>query len=210
MRRQFAIASAGRTASTTLFHSLVNSLSLRHAVCPVWDFSPAERLAEAYAGDRFDYVVVKGETWHFVEQLRHRDVTTLILLTRQDHVRQIVSHLVSLRAGKFHARAGAAPAPPLRIGRHEFLSLAHMILAMEDYFAGADFGGFDRLERWRFEDLTADVGGHLRALGVDQPRIAPQRGVAYDEATVLNMDQVLGWAAALQRDGLRMGALAPA
>ncbi len=209
MIRQFAIASAGRTASTTLFNTLAATLQVRHSVCPVWDFSPAERLADAYAGDRFDYVIVKGETWHFIDQLRHRDVTTLILLTRRDHLRQIVSHLVSLRAGRFHAGQGAAPAAPFSIDRHEFLSLAHMILAMEAYFQIADFSAFDRVERWQTEAFTADLPGHLQGIGIENPRIADQRGVTHGEQTVLNMPEVQAWAEKLAPEGLGVGALEP-
>ena len=204
MIRQFAIASAGRTASTTLFDTLIATLQVRHSVCPVWDFSPAERLTDAYAGDRYDYVIVKGETWHFIDLLQHRNVTTLILLTRRNHLRQIVSHLVSLRAGRFHAGRNAAPATAFTIGRHEFLSLAHMILAMESYFETADFSSFDRVERWRTEDFTADLPSHLEAIGVDNPRIGNQRGVSHADQTVLNMSEVQTWAEALAADGLRV------
>ena len=205
MRHQYAIASAGRTASTTLFQTIVNTLQVRHSVCPVWDFSPAQHLADAYAGDRFDYVVVKGETRHFIDHLRHSGATTLILLTRRNHLRQIVSHLVSLRAGRFHAGTGGAPAVPFRVGRHEFLFLAHMILDMEAHFRTADLGCFGRVERWEFEALTADLPGHLGALGMANPRIADQRGVPHGQGTVLNMDEVRGWAEALAPEGLRTG-----
>ncbi len=205
MRRQYAIASAGRTASTTLFDTVVRTLQVRNSVCPIWDFSPADKLADAYAGDQYDYIVVKGETWHFIDQLRHRDATTLILLTRRDHLRQIVSHLVSLRAGRFHAGESAPPAAPFRVGRHEFLSLAHMILAMEEHFRTADLSGFGAVERWEFETLTADLPSHMGLLGIQAPRITERRGVPHDEGRVLNMDEVRCWASALAAEGLRVG-----
>ncbi len=209
MRRQFAIASAGRAASTTLFNTLVATLQVRHAVFPIWDFSPAAKLAEAYAGDRFDYVIVKSETFHVIEHLRFYDRTTLILLSRRDHLRQIVSHLVSLRGGRFHVAPGAVAPPtcPFRIERHEFLALAHMVLAMEHHAATADFSAFDSVERWAFEDFVTDIAGHITALGVENPRIASQTGLHHGAGTILNMDEVRGWAASLQADGLRVPAL---
>ena len=209
MIRQFAIASAGRTASTSLFQSLVDTLSVDSAVCPVWDFSPAGLLAQAYAGDRYDYVVAKGETFHFVDHLRHPDRTTLILLTRRDHLRQITSHLVSLRAGRFHA-AGQAAISPFRVARHEFLFAAHLVLMMEQHFATADFSRFDRVERWCFEDLTADFPGHLGRLALERPRVARLGGVGYDARTIVNMDEVRSWAAALVPEGLRLRVAEPA
>lgn len=209
MKRQIAIASAGRTASTSLFNTLTASLQMRNSVCPIWDFSPAGQLAQAYAGDRFDYVLVKGETFHFIDHLRHRERTTLILLTRRDHLRQIVSHLVSLRAGRFHAGAGpagAAPAKvtPFRVERHEFMFLAHLVLMMELHFRATDFSTFDRVERWSFEDLVADFPGHLAKLGVVSPRPAQMRGVSYDAASITNMAEVLGWAVEMTQAGLRL------
>jgi hypothetical protein len=109
MKHQFAIA------STSLFQTLINTLSVKNSVCPRWDFSPANLLAQAYAGDRYDYVIVKGETFHFLHSLRFPERTTLVLLTRRDRFRQIVSHLVSLRSGRFHA-SGPVPARPRRSG----------------------------------------------------------------------------------------------
>jgi hypothetical protein len=211
MKRQFAISSAGRTASTSLYDTLVSTLQVRNSVYPIWDLSPANLLAEAYAGDRFDYVVVKSEAFHFIHHLRFRDRTTLILLTRRDHLRQIVSHIVSLRSGRFHA-TGAAPVPaePFHIQRHEFLFLAHMVLMMEADFRTADLAGFDRVERWTFEDLVADFLGHLGLLGLQHPRRMDRIGVGYDAGTVLNMPEVLDWAADLAKDGLRVGSLQPA
>jgi hypothetical protein len=205
VKRQFAIASAGRTASTSLFDTLVTTLQVRNAVFPIWDFSPAALLAQAYAGDRFDYVVVKSETFHFINHLRFRERTTLILLTRRDHLRQVVSHIVSLRCGRFHA-AGNAKAPPFRIERHEFLFLAHMVLMMEGYFRTTDFSEFDRVERWTFEDLVADFPRHLGLLGLEKPKRVDRLGVGHDAATVLNMPEVLDWAAGLAAAGLRVGA----
>ena len=214
MKRQFAIASAGRTASTSLYDTLVATLQVRNSVYPIWDLSPANLLAEVYAGDRFDYVVVKSEAFHFIHHLRFRDRTTLILLTRRDHLRQIVSHIVSLRSGRFHA-TGAVPAQaepfhiakaePFQIERHEFLFLAHMVLMMEAHFRTADFAGFDRVERWTFEDLVADFLGHLGLLGLQHPRRMDRTGVGYDAGTVLNLPEVLDWAADLAADGLRVG-----
>lgn len=209
MIRQFAIASAGRTASTSLFQSIVETLSLANAVCPIWDFSPAGLLAQAYGGDRFDYVVVKGETFHFIDHLRYPERTTLVLLTRWDHLRQITSHLVSLRAGRFHA-AGPAAVSPFRVARHEFLFAAHLVLMMEEHFATTDFSRFDRVERWRFEDLVADFPDHLSRLGLERPRIARLDGVAYDAATIVNFDEILGWAEALVPEGLRVRVAEPA
>jgi hypothetical protein len=213
LRRQIAIASAGRTASTSLYHSLISTLQVHHSVCPIWQFSPAELLAEVYAGDCFDYVIVKSETFHFIDLLRFRDHTTLILLTRRDHLRQIVSHIVSLRGGRFHgAPADAAPrtAEPFTVERHEFLSLAHMVLMMEEHFRVADFSSFDRVERWTFEDMVGDLPGHLRALGLETPRIVRKMAAGYDAQTVRNLPDVLAWAAALAGEGLRVGGLRPA
>jgi len=198
VKRQFAIASAGRTASTSLYQTLIATLQVGNSVFPIWDFSPANLLAEAYAGDRFDYVVVKSETFHFIHHLRCRDRTTLILLTRRDHLRQIVSHIVSLRSGRFHVAGGRpARAQPFRIERHEFLSLAHMVLMAEAHFRTADFSGFDRVERWTFEDLGADFPAHIERLGLERPRRMERTGVGYDAGTVLNLPEVLDWAAGL-------------
>lgn len=207
MKRQFAIISSGRAASTSLFRTLIATLQVRHAVYPIWDFSPLNLLEDAYAGDRFDYVIVKSETPHVVRHLRFRDRTTLILLSRRDQLRQIVSHLVSLHSGRFRAAAGGAlpKAAPFRIERNEFLFVAHMVLMTELYFRSADFGDFDRVERWTFEELVADFPAHLRQLGLEKPRVMEERGVGYDRATVLNMDEVLGWAEALRGEGLRLG-----
>jgi len=206
VKRQFAILSAGRTASTSLFRTLIETLQVRNAVFPIWDFSPADLLEKAYAGDRFDYVLVKSETFHVLRHLRFRDRTTAILLTRRDHLRQIVSHLVALHSGRFRVerRASPAKAEPVRIERNEFLCVAHMVLMMEQFMRTADLDGFDQVERWAYEDLVADFPFHLRKLGVDKPRIAQARGVAYDFSTVLNMDEVLGWAEALRGEGLRV------
>lgn len=209
MIRQFAIASAGRTASTSLFQSLVDTLSVESAVCPIWDFSPAGLLAQAYAGDRFDYVVAKGETFHFIDHLHHADKSTLVLLTRRDHLRQITSHLVSLRAGRFHA-AGPAAVSAFRVARHEFLFAAHLVLMMEQHFATADFSRFDRVERWCFEDLIADFPGHLSRLGLERPRIARLGGVGYDTKTIVNWDEIHVWAEALVPEGLRVRIAEPA
>ncbi len=209
MKRQFAIASAGRTASTSLFQSIVDTLSVDSSICPIWDFSPAGLLSQAYAGDRFDYVAVKGETFHFIDHLRHPDRTTLILLTRRDHLRQITSHLVSLRAGRFHA-AGPGAVTPFRVARHEFLFAAHLVLMMDHHFATADFSRFDRVERWCFEDLTADFPGHLARLGLNRPRIARRDGVRYDAGTIVNREEVQAWAEALAPEGLRIRIAEPA
>jgi len=207
MKRQFAIASAGRTASTSLFQTLVNALSTRHSVCPVWDFSPADLLAEAYAGDRYDYVVAKGETFHFLDLLRHSKHTTLILLTRHDQFRQVLSLLVSLRSGRFHSGPAASvlvKATPFRVERHEFLFAAHLVLMMEAHFASRSFAEFDQVERWTFEDLISDFPGHLQRLGLSAPRPAQFRGVGYDTTTILNIDEVRAWAGDLTAEGLRV------
>jgi hypothetical protein len=151
MKRQFAIASAGRTASTSLYQTLINTLSVKNSVCPIWDFSPANLLAQAYAGDRHDFVIVKGETFHFLHSLRFPERTTLVLLTRRDRFRQIVSHLVSLRSGRFHASGpGSAAAAPFRVERHEFLFAAHLILMMDAHLAANSFADFEQVERWTF------------------------------------------------------------
>ena len=84
--------------------------------------------------------------------------------------------------------------------------VAHLVLTMEDHFRSEFFAGFDRVERWTFEDLTADFPGHLQSLGVQAPRVARLMGVGYDTASVLNMAEVLGWAAELAGEGLRTGA----
>jgi hypothetical protein len=195
MKRQFAIASAGRTASTSLYQTLINTLSVKNSVCPIWDFSPANLLAQAYAGDRHDFVIVKGETFHFLHSLRFPERTTLVLLTRRDRFRQIVSHLVSLRSGRFHASGpGSAAAAPFRVERHEFLFAAHLILMMAAHLAANSFAEFEQVERWTFEEMTADFSGHLRRLGLVEPRIAHLRGVPYDDRTILNLDEVRAWA----------------
>ena len=54
--------------------------------------------------------------------------------------------------------------------------------------------------------MTADLAGHLRAVGIENPRLAEQRGVPYGPGTVANMDEVRGWAEELATDGLRTGA----
>ena len=204
MKRQIAIASAGRTASTSLYNALIRSYQVANTVYPVWDFSPAAILAGLYADDRHDYVIVKSETFHFIDHLRFRDRTTLVLLTRRDHLQQIISHVVSLRSGRFHAAgADSAMAKPFRIERHEFRFLAHMVLMMEHYASTAALTDFGQVERWTFEDLIADFPGHLSRLGLQKPRMATQRGVRYDASTVLNMPEVLEWAADLAGEGLR-------
>jgi hypothetical protein len=194
MKHQFAIASAGRTASTSLFETLINTLSAKNSVCPIWDFSPVNLLAQAYAGDRHDYVIVKGETFHFLHSLRFRERTTLILLTRRDRFRQIVSHLVSLRSGRFHVGPGSKAPAPFQVERHEFLFAAHLILMMDAHFAANSFAEYEQVERWIFEEMTADFSGHLRRLGLAAPRIAHYRGVPYDDQTITNPDEVRAWA----------------
>jgi hypothetical protein len=195
MKRQFAIASAGRTASTSLFQTLADTLSARHSVCPIWDFSPAALLAQAYAGDRYDFVIAKGETFHFIHNLRFPERTTLVLLTRSDRFRQIVSHLVSLRNGRFHMTGPVSVEPaPFKVERHEFLFVAHLVIMMEAHFRANSFAEFAQVERWTFEEMTADFPGFLRRLGLAEPRIRQLRGVPYDARSILNLEEVRGWA----------------
>jgi hypothetical protein len=205
MKRQVAIASAGRAASTTLYHTLLSTLAGAGKVFPIWEHASGERLAQAYEQADIDYILIKSETFHFLERLRFRDKTTLILLTRGNHLRQVVSHIVSLRSGRFHNGEKAARAEPFVMRRHEFLTLAHMVLMMERYQEETDFSAFDVVERWLFEDFVADVPGHLRKLGVENPRVSNQIGVGYDATTIVNFDEVLSWAKALETDGFRVG-----
>ncbi len=108
------------------------------------------------------------------------------------------------------ARHACKGAEPFRIQWHEFLFLAHMVLMMEAHFRDADLARFDRVERWTFEDMIADFPGHLGLLGLDNPRRTDRIGVGYDAGTVLNMPEVLDWAAGLAADGLRVGSSQPA
>jgi hypothetical protein len=38
--------------------------------------------------------------------------------------------------------------------------------------------------------MTADFPGHLRRLGLVEPRIAHLRGVPYDDRTILNLEEI--------------------
>ncbi len=42
--------------------------------------------------------------------------------------------------------------------------------------------------------MTADFSGHLRRLGLVEPRIAHLRGVPYADRNILNLDEVREWA----------------
>ncbi len=202
--RQIAIASAGRTGSTSLFNSLVATLGTRGRIYPIWTYSPGPMLAEAYAAEDDGHIIVKSETFHFLSMLKRREHTTLVLLSRRDQVRQVVSHIVSLRSGRFFDDSGeSGPVEPFAIDRHEFLSIAYMVLMMETHFRTIDRYGFDRVEHWMFEDMVADMPGHLLRLGIEQPTISNRMGVSYDSNTVLNLDEVHFWASSMVREGLR-------
>lgn len=204
LRRQIAIASAGRAASTSLYMTLVETLRHAGEVRAIWEHASGEQMARAYAEDGADFLVIKAETFHFVERLEHRDRTTLILLRRRDHLRQVVSHLVSLRTGRFHGRAqDGVRAPRFAIAREEFLALAYMVLMMERFQAQAKLDGFDDIRRWDYEDLVADFAGHLRQIGIDDYVDRQLLGVRYDASTVTNMDEVAEWARALESEGFR-------
>ncbi len=195
MRRQIAIANPGRTASTTLYNALVMALKDSNRVYHIWDFSPVRLLDDAYRREDIDIVVVKGETYHFIEHLRHRDVTDLILLTRRDKLAQVVSHLVSLRGGRFHAK-DSAPLQPFRVNRDECLFVAHFIRMSEAYFDASDFKDFGRVERWQYEDLVADFPAHLARLGITAPGpVQAIRGIPYELDTVQNLAELKQWCA---------------
>lgn len=207
LRRQVAIASAGRAASTSVYHSIVGTLRSVGSVEAIWEHASGERLAETYRKDAVDFIVTKAETFHFVDRLEHGDRTTLILLKRRNHLRQLVSHLVSLRTGRFHSARGGEAARPFRIERHEFLALAHMILMMEQFQDSRDFSRFDQVERWWFEELTTDFAGHMARIGLAQYVDQQLLGVRYDRAVVENLDEVVAWANGLAGDGFRTGEL---
>jgi hypothetical protein len=193
MLRQIAIASPGRAASTTLFRAVILALRHTHRVYHIWDFSPVRYLDDAYARPAIDAIVVKGETYHFIDHLQHRDRTDLILLTRGDKLAQMISHLVSLRSGRFHAEAHRA-ITPFRVGRDECLFLAHFILMTERYFSESAFDGFREVYRWLHEDLVKDFPGHLARLGLTMPQaLTPARGVSYHRDTIENLDELRKW-----------------
>jgi hypothetical protein len=193
MRRQIAIASPGRTASTTLYNAVVIALRDKNLVYHIWDFSPVRLLEDAYRRKDIDAVVVKGETYHFIEHLKHRDVTDLILLTRRNKLAQVVSHLVSLRGGRFHAK-DSAPMPRFRVSRDECLFVAHFIRMSEAYFRTTDFRDFRRVERWLHEDLVADLPGHLARLDLATPGpVEAMRGIPYELDTVENLEELKQW-----------------
>jgi len=195
MLRQIAIASPGRTASTTLFRALLLGLRDTHRLYHIWDFSPVRHLEDAYARSGIDAIVVKGETYHFIDHLRHRDLTDLILLTRNDKLAQMTSHLVSLRGGRFHAQNHQAIAP-FRVSRDECLFLAHFILMTERYFRETEFIGFRRIHRWSHEDLVDDLGGHLAQIDLTVPEaLTFARGIPYDDRTIENADELREWCA---------------
>ena len=87
----------------------------------------------------------------------------------------------------------------------KFLFAGHLVLMMDVCFASRDFSEFDQVERWTFEDLTADFEGHLGRLGMTGLRPAQRRGVGYDETSIVNLAQVRRWAADLVPRGLRIG-----
>jgi hypothetical protein len=65
---------------------------------------------------------------------------------------------------------------------------------MDAHFAANSFAEFEQVERWTFEEMTADFPGHLRRLGLVESRIAHLRGVPYDDRTILNLEEVRAWA----------------
>ena len=65
---------------------------------------------------------------------------------------------------------------------------------MDAHLAANSFAEFEQVERWTFEEMTADFSGHLRRLGLVEPRIAHLRGVPYDDRSILNLDDVRAWA----------------
>lgn len=195
MLRQIAVASPGRAASTTLFRALILGLQDTYRLYHIWDFSPVRYLEDAYSRPAIDAIVVKGETYHFIEHLQHRELTDLILLTREDKLAQMTSHLVSLRGGRFHAQDGRAIAP-FRVSRDECFFLAHFIRMTEQYFDTAEFEGFRRVFRWRHENLVRDLGGHLAQIDLGLPEaLKPARGIPYDRNTIENIDDLRAWCA---------------
>jgi len=205
MLRQIAVASPGRAASTTLFRALILGLQDTYRLYHIWDFSPVRHLEDAYSRPDIDAIVVKGETYHFIEHLRHRELTDLVLLTRGDKLAQMTSHLVSLRGGRFHAQDQRTIAP-FRVDRAECLFLAHFIRMTEHYFETADFSGFRRVLRWRHEDLIRDLGGHLAQIGLSAATAPkPARGIPYDANTIENIDDLRAWCA---EAGLPLGGAA--
>lgn len=206
--QHYAIASAGRAASTTLLNLMRVSLTRLQGREPhvIWAFSPTDRMQQLQYQPDGNTLLIKGETYHYLEALKHPEEFNVITITREDHLQQVLSHVVVMKTGQYH-QIGLVR-KKMRVDLHDFMLVAHLVLGTQHYIENMDVSKFGRVVKTTYEEMTANFGKILQA--VDLPfdpgmQAASNRlGLKFDRSAFENWDEIIEWAQSLQHLGFNL------